>query len=461
LITSPAFDALHQSLRGRVLLPDDPEFDTARSVWNGMIDRRPAVVAQCLGAADVMAAVDLAREHQLPVSVRGGGHSVAGNSVCAGGMMIDLSVMRGVRVDPQAQTARVEPGAQLGDLDAQAQAFGLAVPAGVDSRTGVAGLTLGGGQGYLMRRFGLTIDNLLSADVVTANGKLLCASQKQHPELFWALRGGGGNFGVVTSFEFRLHEVGPQVMTVQIFHAAAEAVPVLRCYRDFMASAPDAVAVYALCVHVPPISAFPETQHGKTSIALIGCYAGAIEDGRRALAPLTEFGNPLSAVLEPMPYRLLQSSFDAGAPNGARYYWKAHYLSDLTDDVIDVLAARSGSLPGPYSNFFLEPLGGAMGRIAPDATAFPHRAARYSFGISSGWANAQDDDAAIAWTREFHDAVTPHATGGVYANYLDRDDGHRLESAYGDNYRRLQRVKAEYDPYNLFRIDQSNRPATR
>lgn len=448
--TDAAIDELAAALHGSLLRPDDPGYDAARSLWNGMVDQRPALIARCLGAADVMAALAHARRHGLKVTVRGGGHGVAGKAVRDGALMLDLSALRGVRVDPQRRTARVEPGARLGDLDAEAQAFGLAVPAGVDSRTGVAGLTLGGGQGYLSRSFGLTVDNLVGADVVTADGTLHHVSASDRPDLFWALRGGGGGFGVVTSFEFQLHPAGPEVMCAQIFHPAEDAAAVLRGYRDFMAGAPDAVAIYAIFAHLPPVAPFPESHQGKPVVALVGCHSGDIEAGRRALAPLADIGEPVFSVLAPLPYRTLQSSFDAGAPDGGRFYWKSAYLKGLDDDAIDVVAARAGALPGPYSIVFLEPLGGAVARVANDSTAFVHRQAAWSFGISSGWSDPAADQTVIEWTREFHRAMTPFGTGGTYVNYQDFDERESQNAAFGGNRERLAEIRRRYDPEGLF-----------
>ncbi|MGK0257015.1 MAG: FAD/FMN-containing dehydrogenase [Candidatus Azotimanducaceae bacterium] len=452
MLEQQAIEQLARLLTGRLVTPQEPDYDDVRSVWNGMIDRRPSAIAQCSGTEDVIAAINFARQQRVPISVRGGGHSVAGTSVCEQGLMIDLSLVREVRIDAVAKVAHVGPGTLLGDLDAEAQAFGLAVPAGVDSRTGVAGLTLGGGQGFLSRSFGLTVDSLKSMDVVTADGQQLHVSEQSHPDLFWALRGGGGNFAVVTSFEFRLHKVGPQVMAAQVFYPSDDGASVLRAYRDFMDAAADEVSIYALCVPVPSVEPFPESHHGKTAIALVGCYSGDLEMGRDLLAPLAEFGQPLVASIEAMEYKVLQSSFTEGAPNGGRYYWKSNYFAELSDAAIDVMAERALQLPGPYSNFFIEPLGGAISRIAPKATAFPHRNAKYSFGISSGWVDAADDATAISWTRDFHKALAQFGTGQFYVNYLDQDELDNIETAFGDNFARLQRVKEQYDPEGLFQL---------
>ncbi|HSI97367.1 MAG TPA: FAD-dependent oxidoreductase [Gaiellaceae bacterium] len=381
-------------LRGQLIRPADPGYDSARALWNGMIDRRPALIARCAGTADVIACVDFARSQDLPISVRGGGHGFAGKAACDDGLMIDLSQMRDVHVDPKASVARVGGGATWGTVDHETQAFGLAVTGGVDSRTGVGGLTLGGGVGYLVRALGLTIDNLLSAEVVLADGSTVTASAYEHPDLYWALRGGGGGLGVVTSFAYRLHEVGPEVMTAQLFHALEDAAGALAFCRDFMDAAPDAVNCYPLFVNVPPVDPFPEEQRGRTALALVACHAGSLEDGERDLAPLAGFGAPFFAAVAPMPYATLQQSFDAAAPDGGRYYGKARYLEELPDAAIDALVTRVDPLPGPYSNVFLEFLGGAVARVEPSATAFPHRHVPFGIGIGAGWIEAEHDDGA-------------------------------------------------------------------
>ena len=452
------------TIRGPVFEPGDPGYEEARSVWNGMIDRHPALVARCTGAADVISAVNFARENTLPLSVKAGGHSYAGHAICEDGLVIDLTRMNGVHVDPERKRARVQPGATWGDFDHEAQAFGLATTGGVDSRTGVAGLTLGGGVGYLARKHGLAVDNLVAADIVTASGQLLHASEDENPDLFWALRGGGGNFGVVTSFEFQLHDLGPEVLVAQLFYPYADARDVLRFYRDFMTEAPDEVACYAFIIGVPPVAPFPEEYHGKPAPALLGCYTGPVEAGEAAMAPLASFGDPMFRLIQPMPYTALQQSGDALYPDGARYYAKSHYLAELSDEAIDVLVSHSETLPGSFTAPFLEPMGGAANRVDPTATAFPHRHAPFNFAISTGWTDPADDEELIAWTRQFYEAMAPFSTGGVYANYLDprydeKDLEQRVHSAYGKNYERLKRVKAKYDPDNLFHINQNVEPA--
>ncbi|HUF01085.1 MAG TPA: FAD-binding oxidoreductase [Gaiellaceae bacterium] len=436
-------------LRGQLIRPGSRSYDETRALWNGMIDRRPVLVARCAGTADVIACVDFARGQDLALSVRGGGHGVAGKAACDG-LMIDLSHMRDVHVDAKARVARVGGGSTWGTVDHETQAFGLAVTGGVDSRTGVGGLTLGGGIGYLARAHGLTIDSLLSAEVVLADGSMVTASATENPDLFWALRGGGGGFGIVTTFEFQLHAVGPEVMTAQVFHGMDGAAEALAFYRDFMSTAPDEAACYPLFVNVPPVDPFPPQHHGKTALVFVGCHAGSLEDGEEALRPLGEFGAPFFSAIAPMPYATLQSSFDAGAPDGGRFYWKAHYLDELSDALIDLLVERVDPLPGPYSNVFVECLGGAVARVSSDATAFPHRDVPFSLGVSSGWADAAEDERAIAWTRSLFEATAPHASGGVYVNYLDRDEDDRIAAAYGANLPRLEGVRRMYDPEGLF-----------
>ena len=445
-----ARERLATTLRGDVVGPDDPGYERARAVWNGMIDRRPELVAYCEGTADVIACVDFARREHLPLAVRGGGHGVAGSAVRDGGLVADLSRMRDVHVDARARVARVGGGATWGTVDHETQAFGLAVTGGVDSRTGVGGLTLGGGIGYLARACGLTVDNVLSAEVVLADGSTVTANAHEHADLFWALRGGGGGLGVVTSFELQLHAVGPEVATAQVFYALDAAGDALRSYRDFMSGAPDGVACYPLFVNVPQVEPFPAEQQGRTALVLVACHAGSLEEGEEALRPLRSFGAPMLAAIGPMPYVTLQSSFDAAAPNGGRFYWKAHYLDDLPDALIDLLVERVDPLPGPYSIVFVECLGGAVARVAPDATAFPHRDVRFSLGISTGWADAEDDQPAIAWTRSLFEATAPHASGGVYVNYLDRDEADRIGAAYGANLGRLESIRRAYDPDGFF-----------
>jgi FAD/FMN-containing dehydrogenase len=454
MTTTTSLNGLESSLRGLLITPESPEYDSARKVWNGMIDRRPSVIAMCEGTADVIASIDFAREAGMPITLRGGGHSVAGKAVADDALLIDLSRMKSVQVDSVNKTARVGAGATWGVVDHETQAFGLAVTGGVDSRTGVGGLTLGGGIGYLGRPFGLTIDHLIGAEVVLADGRTVIANEQEHADLFWALRGGGGNFGVVTTFEYRLNEIGPEVMNAQVFYPMDQAAQALAFYRDFMNTSSDNVGCFALFINTPPVEPFPQEFHGTTCLALVGCHAGSLEDGEMELKPLAEFGSPMLSVLSPISYTALQSSFDAGAPDGGRYYWKAQYLDELSDQAIAILVEEVDPLPGEFSNVFIEPLGGAISMVDPAETAFPHRGVSFGLGISSGWESPSDDERSIAWTRALHEKIRPFATSGVYSNYIDSDDGDRVEATFGQNLKRLQEVKGKYDPDNLF--DQAN-----
>lgn len=448
-------EQFEQSLRGRLIHPEDPDYDRVRKVWNGMIDRRPSMIVQCQGASDVVKSVNFARENNLLVSVKGGGHNVAGKAVCENGMMIDLSLMNAIWVEPEKQIAHVGPGATLGDFDQETQSFGLATTVGIVSKTGIAGLTLGGGLGYLARRFGLAIDNLISADVVTANGKLIRASEDENADLFWGLRGGGGNFGIVTSFEFQLHEVGPDILSAQIFYPIEKTKQVLQAYRKLMMDAPDELSGYIFALNIPPVSPFPAAYHGKPAIALLACHSGNMEKGKKRLSTLQKIGKPILEAITPMPYVALQQNFDAGSPEGARYYWKSYFMNELSDKAIDTFIRFTNHLPGPLTLAGFEPMGGAIGRIAPDATAFPDRDAKFAFGVWAGWDDENNDDEIIAWTREFHKAMKPFSNGSMYTNYLDRDDDFRVKPIYGENYKRLQKIKAKYDPDNFFRLNQN------
>lgn len=455
------FDRLGEALGGRLVRPGDARYEEVRSVWNGMIDRRPAAIAQCRTTEDVARSLEFARNEGLALSVRCGGHGVAGSAVCDGGLMIDLSQMNEVQVDPDSKTAKVAGGAKLGELDRATQAHGLAVTAGVDPTTGVGGLTLGGGTGFLARKLGLTIDSLVGAEVVLADGSVVEASDGEHPDLFWAIRGGGGNFGIVTRFDFQLHEIGPQIATAQIFYPFETAGEVLRQYRDFMAEAPDEVGCFALLVPLPPLEGFPAELHGKTALAIVGSYAGDLKRGEQLLQQLGNFAEPLAAIMQPMAYVDLQSAFKDAAPHGQRYYWKAHFVNEVPDDLIQLVVDRAGELPGSFSNTFFEPMGGAVARVGETETAFANRDAKFIISMSAGWTDPAKDEELIALTRDFYDAVAPYATGGVYTNYMDFDEKERVRSAYGENYERLRKVKARYDPENLFRMNQNIPPEGR
>jgi FAD/FMN-containing dehydrogenase len=459
---TPGQSELVDRIDGRVILPTDERYDAARRVWNGMIDRRPAMIVECTGPGDVVEALAHARREQLPITVRGGGHGVAGRAVCDDGMVIDLASMNDVDVDPDARVAGVGPGATGADLDRATQAVGLATTSGTDSTTGVIGLTLGGGMGFLARSFGMAVDNLLGADVVLADGRQVHASETEHPDLFWALRGGGGSFGVVTGIEMRLHPVGPRVAVAQAFYPWQEATDVLRAYREFSADAPDEVGCYALAVNVPPVDPFPAEAHGTTAVAIVAGHAGPVEEGERVLRPLCEFGTPLLGGVQEMDYAVLQQTFDVANPAGKRYFWKSAYLSGMPDEAIETFISHADPLPGAYSAAYFETVGGAVGRVDPAATAFPHRTAPFNLGIGAGWDDPATDEAAIDWARRFNDAMSPFSTGGMYVNYVGDDDLGRLDATFGGNVKRLRQVKERYDPDQVFgRLAEAPSPVRR
>ena len=451
-------DAFSGVLGGELLTPGAPGYDEARSVWNAMIDRRPALVARCRGAADVMRSVDFARDHGLLVSVRGGGHNIAGNAVCDGGLMIDLSPMNGVRVDPESRTARIGPGATLADLDRETQAFGLATPVGYNSTTGIAGLALGGGFGWLSRRHGMTVDNVRSADVVTADGAPRRAHADENEDLFWALRGGSGNFGVVTSFELDLHPVGPEVLSGLLVHPLDDAPDVFDGYREFTAAASDDVTVWVVLRHAPPLPFIPEEWHGKKVMILAAFYAGDMSDGEAALRPLRDIGDPIADVIGPHPYAGWQGAFDALLAPGARNYWKSHNFVEFTDGMIDNFVSYARSMPSEHSEIAIAQLGGAINRVPVDATAYPHREPEYLMNLHTRWLDPAQDEECIGWARDLYDAMTPHATGGTYVNFIPEEVGAE-RAAYRENYDRLVRVKGRYDPGNMFRMNQNVPPA--
>jgi FAD/FMN-containing dehydrogenase len=448
VLDETTIETFRTSLRGELLLPDDAGYDAARAVHNGMIDKHPALIARCAGATDVMRAVDLAREHGLEVSVRGGGHNVTGNAVSDGGLMIDLSLMKGLRIDPVARTARCEAGLTWGEVNHDAQVFALAATGGFVGTTGVAGLTLGGGLGWLLRKHGLACDNLLSADVVTADGQFLTVDAQQYPDLFWGLRGGGGNFGIVTSFEFRLHAAGT-VLAGPIIYPLAQAGQALRFYRDFAAIAPEELTSGVLFATLPDVG----------PVAAIGfVYAGPVEDAEAAVHPLRAFGAPVADAVQPMPYSAAQSMVDAFWPRGLQNYWKSTFLRDLSDEAIDTLVDHFATVPSPQTVAVLEHFGGAMERIAPEATAFPHRQLDFDVVITAMWTDPADAERNIAWAREFWDALRPFAPAAVYVNYLGVEGEERVRAAYGANYDRLAALKTRYDPTNLFHLNQNVPP---
>ncbi|MGO4814743.1 FAD-binding oxidoreductase [Cupriavidus sp. 2MCAB6] len=458
-LSSELVEGLKSKLRGQALQPGDAGYDEARSIWNAMIDRRPGLIVQSAGAADVMHTVAFARDNGLLLSVRAGGHNIGGLAICEGGITLDLSAMKSVRIDPTALRAYVEPGATLGDFDHEAQAFGLATPLGINSTTGVAGLTLGGGFGWISRKYGLSVDNLVGAQVVTADGKLVRASASEHADLFWAIRGGGGNFGVVTLFEFALHPVGPEVFGGLIVYPLSQAATVLQALRDRFAGMPDELTVWAVMRLAPPLPFLPPEAHGKPIVALAICYIGPVADGPRLAEPLRKLGTPYGEHVGPMPFTAWQQAFDPLLTPGARNYWKSHNFAGLDDGLITLLTDYINKLPSPHTEIFIGSLGGQTNRVAVDATAYPSRDANFVMNVHGRWTDPADDDACIAWSREVFQAAAPYAQGSVYVNFLTQEEGDRVGAAYGPNYARLADVKRRYDPDNLFRHNQNIKPA--
>jgi FAD/FMN-containing dehydrogenase len=448
MLSDNAVDALRARLRGPLLLPGNDGYDAARAIWNAMFDRRPALIARCAGAADIIAAVTFAREHGLLLSVKGGGHNVAGKAVCVDGLLLDLSPMKGIRVDPVARTVRAEPGLTWGELDAEAQAFGLAT-IGVDvSNVGIGGVTLGGGFGWLVRSFGLACDTLRSVDLVIADGRFLTASATENSDLFWGVRGGGGNFGIVTSFEYQLHPVD-QLLAGLLLYPVTQAKDVLRFYREYTRSAPDELTVWAILLATPD---------GTQSLALFVCYNGSSAVALQTVQPLKEFGPPLEDHLGPMSYRQVQTMFDAAFPSGRQGYWKSSFLGDLSDEAIDIMVAQFATVPSPQSAVLIEHLGGAVSRVGTDETAFNYRDAPYSFLILSMWPDRTESEQNIQWTDEFWQAMQQFSSGGVYVNYLGEGGADRVKAAYGRHYERLVALKTQYDPTNIFRCNQNIPP---
>jgi FAD/FMN-containing dehydrogenase len=455
------FDPLRAALRGPLIQPADDGYDAARAVYNGMVDRRPAAIARCSDVADVITAVNFAREHELTVSVRGGGHSAAGLAVWDDALVIDLSGMRGITVDPAAETVRAEAGCTWGDVDHASSAFGLATPSGFLSTTGVAGLALGGGIGYLSRRFGLTVDNLLAADVVLADGSFVTARADSHPDLFWALRGGGGNFGVVTSFLFQAHQVGEAgtVVAGPVFYDIADTGDVMRWYREVLPSLPEELSGWLGLLTIPPAAPFPEELWLRQACGIIWCYTGPADRADDALAPVRSFGTPLLDRVQPVPFPVLQSVFDPLYPAGLQWYWRTDFFREISDAAIGVHEQFGAALPTPHSTMHLHPIDGAVHRVRPEATAFPYR--------DGGWAGVivgVDPDPASAakirdWAVRYSEALHPTSSGRGYVNFMMDEGADRVRAAYGPNYDRLAQVKAQYDPGNFFHINQNIRPA--
>ncbi len=456
--TKTTVDELRVSFAGELVQPGDPTYDELRRVWNGSIDRSPALIARCRGVADVIAAIRFARDAGLPVAVRGGGHSYPGHSVCDGGIVIDLEPMKGIRVDPKARTARVQAGVLWGELDRETQALGLATTGGFVSHTGVAGLTLGGGIGWLHRKHGLTIDQLLAVDLVTAGGKPVKASETENPELFWGLRGGGGNFGIVTEFEFRLHPIRPAVLAGPIYWPMKKAPALLRFYREWIAEAPDELMTIVMQRRAPAVDFVPAELHGKLIVAVTCCYAGAIEDGEEVLHPLKRFGSPALDLCRPKPYVEHQSMFDAAYPHGWHYYFRACDIAGLTDDVIDVMVEHGNRIVSPVTTVGLWQMGGAIARVDDRATAFNGRQAGFTLNINGNSKTAEAFEAEREWARAYWSALAPHHTG-VYVNFLMDEGEKRIRQAYGyAKYERLKALKRAYDPTNFFGLNQNIPP---
>ncbi len=457
-IDGAAVDALETAFGGEVVRPDADGYGEHRKVWNGSIDRRPDLIARCAGVADVRAAVRFGREHDLLVAVRGGGHSFPGLSVCDGGMLIDLGPMRGVRVDPARRTVRAQAGVLLGELDRETQSFGMAVPAGIVTHTGLAGLTLGGGIGWIMRKFGLTIDQLQSVDVVTADGDFVTASEDEHPDLFWGVRGGGGNFGIVTDFEFRLNPLGPDVVAGPVFWLMEDAPQVLRFYRDWIAACPDELMTIVVQRRAPDLPIIPRDLVGKHVIGVVACYAGPIADGERVVAPLKGFGSPALDLCAPKPYLAHQSMFDPSFKHGWWYYVRSCDVAALTDEVIDVTVDFGMRIASPVTSVALWQMGGAVARVPDEATAFNGRHAGHTFNINGNSMMGDGFEDERQWARDYWDALAPYHTS-VYVNFLMEEGEQRIREAYGAaKYDRLKALKRTWDPTNFFRLNQNIKP---
>lgn len=452
---------LREGVRGAVIGPGDVGYGAARSVWNGAIDRRPALIVQCTGTADIIEALRFARSEDLVVAVRGGGHNVAGFGTCDGGLVIDLSPMRGIRVDPTSRTVRAQGGVLWGGLDRETQTSGLATTGGLVTTTGIAGFTLGGGIGWLMRRHGLAVDNLLSADVVTADGAVVAAGGSSEPELLWGLRGGGGNFGVVTSFEFQLHPVGPLVYGGAIFHPAERAGDLLRFYAEWTRTLPDELTTMVTFLTAPPEPFIPVELHGTPMVAVACCHSGEHDDAVEAIKPLRDFGPPVADVIGPIPYVALQSMFDASAPHGLNTYWKTAYVDDLSESGIDELVDRAAELAGlfPLSAVHLHHLDGAVTEEPPGGSAFARRDHRFVLNLIGTWQDESDEDAHTGWVRKSWEAMRPHTTGDPYLNFLGDEGSDGVRAAYGpETFERLVDLKTRYDPDNVFRLNQNISP---
>jgi FAD/FMN-containing dehydrogenase len=458
-LQSEWIDELKGNIKGKVVLPGDGSYDEVRKLWNAMIDKRPAIIVQCQGAQDVVHGIAFGRKHGLEIAIRGAGHNIAGNAICDDGIMIDLSTMKNVRVDTRGQRAYVEPGATLGDFDEAVQAHGLATPIGINSTTGIGGLTLGGGFGWLTRKYGMTIDNLVSVEMVTVDGNRVRASEDENADLFWAVRGGGGNFGVVTQFELKLYSVGPEILAGLIVFPFDQARQVLTRYREFAESAPEELNVWVVLRQAPPLPFLPQDVHGKDVVVLAIFYAGDIEEGQKLIKPLRGFGDAHGEHVGAQPYVDWQKAFDPLLTPGARNYWKSHNFTGLSDGALDSITEFAGKLPSPQCEIFIGLLAGAPNRVAPDAMAYGHRDAKFVLNVHGRWDDAGDDDRCIAWAREFFKASAPYASAGAYVNFMTEEEGERVASAYGANFDRLVEIKKKYDPDNILHLNQNIKPS--
>src|SRR6266542_128344 len=456
-LTSKAREELKGLIKGSILVPDDPCYEEARQIWNAMVDRRPAVIVQCVQADDIPPVIRFARKNGLELSIRGAGHNIAGNSLCDNGVTIDFSRMKNVRVDAVKRRAYVEPGATLANLDEATQAHGLATPVGINSTTGIAGLTLGGGFGWLTRKYGMTIDNLISVDVITAEGKKIRASENDNPDLFWAIRGGGGNFGVVTQFEFQLFPVGPELVAGIVF-PFNQTKQILTKYRQFVNSAPEELNIWVVLRKAPPLPFRPENVHGKEVVVLPIFYSGAVAEAEKLIAPVRAFGNAHGEHIGAQPYIAWQKAFDPLLTPGARNYWKSHNFTELADGALNTIIDFAGKLPSPQCEIFIGLIAGAPNRIAPEAMAYGHRDAKFVLNVHGRWDDAKDDQKCIGWAREFFNASAPYASAGAYVNFMTAEEGERVATAYGSNYDRLVEIKRRYDPENVFHLNQNIKP---
>jgi len=446
---------LKDKVKGKIVLPGDPNYNEVREIWNAMIDRRPAVIVQCAEADDVPHAISYARDNGLEISVRGGGHNIAGSALCNNGVMIDFSKMTAVKVDVQKKRAYVEPGATLGDFDKAIQAHGLATPVGINSTTGIAGLTLGGGFGWLTRKYGMTVDNLISAKMVTADGRKIQVSEDENTDLFWAIRGGGGNFGVVTQFEFALYPVGPEILAGLLVFPIDQAKQVLEKYREFVKSAPEELSIWVVLRKAPPLPFLPVAVHGKEVVVLAIFYAGDIAEGEKFIDPLRSFGDAYGEHVGAQPYVQWQQAFDPLLTPGARNYWKSHNFIELSDGALDSIIEFVGKIPFPQCEIFLGLIAGAANRVSSNAMAYGHRDAKFVLNVHGRWDEAAQDETGIAWARAFFKASAPYASAGAYVNFMTEDEGDRVAAAYGVNYARLKQVKKKYDPKNIFHNNQN------